>query len=61
MKFVYLSETKIITEWDILQGFLEVAGVPLIDYVLESLALGGVGEAILFCCQNGQKIKEHVQ
>ncbi|XP_004927856.1 translation initiation factor eIF-2B subunit epsilon isoform X1 [Bombyx mori] len=42
-------------------GFLEVAGVPLIDYVLESLALGGVGEAILFCCQNGQKIKEHVQ
>ncbi|XP_030032331.2 translation initiation factor eIF-2B subunit epsilon [Manduca sexta] len=42
-------------------GFLQVAGVPLIDYVLESLALGGVDETILFCCQYGNKIKEYVK
>ncbi|CAH2063204.1 unnamed protein product, partial [Iphiclides podalirius] len=38
-----------------------VAGVPLIDYVLESLGLGGVGETILFCCNDGPKIKEHIK
>ncbi|XP_068627611.1 translation initiation factor eIF2B subunit epsilon [Battus philenor] len=37
-----------------------VAGVPLIDYVLESLGLGGVDETILFCCHDGPKIKEHI-
>lgn len=42
-------------------GLLSVAGVPLIDYVLESLAQGGVGETILFSCQHGSKIKEHIK
>ncbi|XP_013175388.1 PREDICTED: translation initiation factor eIF-2B subunit epsilon [Papilio xuthus] len=42
-------------------ALLSVAGVPLIDYVLESLGLGGVGETILFCCQDGPKIKEHIK
>ncbi|CAG9791992.1 unnamed protein product [Diatraea saccharalis] len=42
-------------------ALLSVAGVPLIDYVLESLALGGVGETILFCCENGPKIKEYLK
>ncbi|KPJ01975.1 Translation initiation factor eIF-2B subunit epsilon [Papilio xuthus] len=43
------------------RALLSVAGVPLIDYVLESLGLGGVGETILFCCQDGPKIKEHIK
>ncbi|XP_059060000.1 translation initiation factor eIF-2B subunit epsilon [Achroia grisella] len=42
-------------------AFLSVAGVSLIDYVLESLALGGVGETILFCCQDGTRVKEHLR
>ncbi|KAJ0179353.1 hypothetical protein K1T71_005065 [Dendrolimus kikuchii] len=42
-------------------GLLAVAGVHLIDFVLESLALGGVGETILFCCESGVKIKEHIK
>ncbi|XP_014355995.2 translation initiation factor eIF-2B subunit epsilon [Papilio machaon] len=42
-------------------ALLSVAGVPLIDYVLESLGLGGVGETILFCCQDGPTIKEHIK
>ncbi|KAL0839585.1 hypothetical protein ABMA28_016275 [Loxostege sticticalis] len=42
-------------------AFLSVAGVPLIDYVLESLSLGGVGETILFCTQDGSKVKEHLR
>ncbi|XP_013185586.2 translation initiation factor eIF-2B subunit epsilon [Amyelois transitella] len=42
-------------------AFLTLAGVPLIDYVLESLALGGVGETILFCCQDGVKVKEYLK
>ncbi|XP_075972904.1 translation initiation factor eIF2B subunit epsilon-like [Anticarsia gemmatalis] len=42
-------------------GLLPVAGVPLIDYTLESLAQGGVGETILFCCQDGQKIKDYIR
>ncbi|XP_026765350.2 translation initiation factor eIF-2B subunit epsilon [Galleria mellonella] len=42
-------------------AFLSVAGVALIDNVLESLALGGVGETILFCCQDGSKVKEHLR
>ncbi|KAM3967996.1 eukaryotic translation initiation factor 2B subunit epsilon [Aphomia sociella] len=42
-------------------AFFPVAGVPLINYVLESLALGGVGETILFCCQEGSKVKEHLR
>ncbi|XP_047023506.1 translation initiation factor eIF-2B subunit epsilon [Helicoverpa zea] len=42
-------------------GLLTVAGVPLIDYVLESLSRGGVGEVILFCSQDGQKIKDHIR
>ncbi|KAI5636697.1 eIF4-gamma/eIF5/eIF2-epsilon domain-containing protein [Phthorimaea operculella] len=42
-------------------GLLPIAGVPLLDYTLESLALGGVGETILFCCQDGAKIKEHIK
>lgn len=42
-------------------GLLNIAGVPLIDYILESLALGGVGETILFCCQDGIKIREYVK
>lgn len=31
------------------------------NYVLESLALGGVDETILFCCRDGAKIKEHLR
>ncbi|XP_063823396.1 translation initiation factor eIF2B subunit epsilon [Ostrinia nubilalis] len=42
-------------------AFLSVAGVPLIDYVLESLSLGGVGETVLFCTQDGSKIKDHLR
>ncbi|XP_045459624.1 translation initiation factor eIF-2B subunit epsilon [Melitaea cinxia] len=42
-------------------GLLPVAGVPIIDYVLESLVSGGVGEAILFCCQDSLQIKDHVK
>ncbi|CAG4964568.1 unnamed protein product [Parnassius apollo] len=42
-------------------ALFSVAGVPLIDYVLESLLLGGVGETILFCCQDGPKIKEYIK
>ncbi|XP_053599971.1 translation initiation factor eIF2B subunit epsilon [Plodia interpunctella] len=42
-------------------AFLPIAGVPLIDYVLESLALGGVGETILFCSEDGAKVKEHLR
>ncbi|XP_026326521.1 translation initiation factor eIF-2B subunit epsilon isoform X2 [Hyposmocoma kahamanoa] len=42
-------------------GLFNVAGVPLLDYVLEALALGGVGETILFCCQDSSKIKEHIK
>ncbi|KAL4708806.1 hypothetical protein ACJJTC_011770 [Scirpophaga incertulas] len=42
-------------------AFFSVAGVSLIDYLLESLALGGVDEAILFCCQDGFKIKEYLE
>ncbi|CAH2243540.1 translation initiation factor eIF-2B subunit epsilon [Pararge aegeria] len=42
-------------------GLLSVAGVPLIDYVLESLVSGGVGETILFCCQDAPKIKDHIK
>ncbi|OWR48620.1 translation initiation factor eIF-2B subunit epsilon [Danaus plexippus plexippus] len=42
-------------------GLLQVAGIPLIDYTLESLFLGGVGEALLFCCQDGNKIKDHIK
>ncbi|XP_023947314.2 translation initiation factor eIF-2B subunit epsilon [Bicyclus anynana] len=42
-------------------GLFPVAGVPLIDYVLESLVSGGVGEAILFCCQDATKIKDHIK
>ncbi|XP_049865446.1 translation initiation factor eIF-2B subunit epsilon [Pectinophora gossypiella] len=42
-------------------ALVTVAGVPLLDYTLESLALGGVGETILFCCQDGAKIKDHIK
>lgn len=42
-------------------GLLQVAGVPLIDFTLESLSHGGVGEVILFCCKGGQKIKDYVK
>ncbi|KAI8440241.1 hypothetical protein MSG28_001620 [Choristoneura fumiferana] len=42
-------------------GLFAVAGVPLVNYVLESLALGGVDETILFCCHDGAKIKEHLR
>lgn len=42
-------------------GLFTIAGVPLINFVLESLAQGGVGETILFCCQDGQKIKDYVR
>ncbi|XP_034825426.1 translation initiation factor eIF2B subunit epsilon [Maniola hyperantus] len=42
-------------------GLFPVAGVPLIDYVLESLVSGGVGETILFCCQDAPKIKDHIK
>ncbi|XP_026491193.1 translation initiation factor eIF2B subunit epsilon [Vanessa tameamea] len=42
-------------------GLLPVAGIPIIDYVLESLVSGGVGEAILFCCQDSFKIKDHIK
>ncbi|CAH0721698.1 unnamed protein product, partial [Brenthis ino] len=42
-------------------GLFPVAGVPLIDYVLDSLVSGGVGEAILFCCHDSLKIKDHVK
>ncbi|CAH0397468.1 unnamed protein product [Chilo suppressalis] len=42
-------------------ALFSVAGVPLIDYVLESLSLGGVGETILFCCENGSKVKEYIR
>ncbi|XP_050362996.1 translation initiation factor eIF-2B subunit epsilon [Nymphalis io] len=42
-------------------GLLPVAGIPIIDYVLESLVSGGVGEAILFCCQDSLKIKDHIK
>ncbi|GBP63204.1 Translation initiation factor eIF-2B subunit epsilon [Eumeta japonica] len=38
-----------------------MVGVPLIDFVLESLAQGGVGETILFCCQDVQNIKDHIK
>lgn len=44
-----------------MQGLFSVAGVPLVDYVLESLALGGVGETILFCTQHGPQFKEHLR
>lgn len=43
------------------QGLFNVAGVPLLDYVLEALALGGVGETILFCSQDSSKIKERIK
>ncbi|CAB3228314.1 unnamed protein product [Arctia plantaginis] len=42
-------------------GLLPVAGVSLINYILEALAQGGVGETILFCCQDGQKMKDYVR
>ncbi|CAG9091814.1 unnamed protein product [Plutella xylostella] len=42
-------------------GLFPTAGVPLVDYILESLAQGGVGETILFCCENGSKIKEYIK
>ncbi|XP_063379700.1 translation initiation factor eIF2B subunit epsilon [Cydia fagiglandana] len=42
-------------------GLFTVAGVPLVNYVLESLAFGGVDEVILFCCNDGIKIKEHLR
>ncbi|KAJ8727005.1 hypothetical protein PYW08_015402 [Mythimna loreyi] len=42
-------------------GLLPVAGVPLINYILESLSNGGVGEVILFCCKYGQKIKDYIR
>ncbi|XP_072941564.1 translation initiation factor eIF2B subunit epsilon-like [Epargyreus clarus] len=41
-------------------ALLPIAGVPLIDYVLESLVSGGVGETILFSCQDSAKIKSHI-
>ncbi|CAH4033416.1 unnamed protein product [Pieris brassicae] len=42
-------------------GLLALAGVPLIDYVLESLVAGGVGEVILFSCQEPSKVREYVK
>ncbi|XP_045492377.1 translation initiation factor eIF-2B subunit epsilon [Colias croceus] len=42
-------------------GLLPLAGVPLVDYVLESLAAGGVGEVILFTCQEPAKIRDHIK
>lgn len=42
-------------------GLFPLAGVCLIDYVLDSLVSGGVGEAILFCCKDSVKVKEHVK
>ncbi|XP_026747180.1 translation initiation factor eIF-2B subunit epsilon [Trichoplusia ni] len=42
-------------------SLLPVAGVPLINYILESLAHGGVGEVILFCCQDGPSIKDYIR
>ncbi|VVC89134.1 unnamed protein product [Leptidea sinapis] len=42
-------------------GLLPVAGIPLLNYVLDSLLIGGVGEVILFCCQDASKIRTHVK
>ncbi|XP_041972890.1 translation initiation factor eIF-2B subunit epsilon [Aricia agestis] len=42
-------------------GLLPIAGVPLIEYVLDSLNTGGVAEVYLFCCYDGPKIKEYIK
>lgn len=42
-------------------ALLPVLNVPLIDYTLEFLSLGGIEETFLFCCSNVDIIKDHVQ
>ncbi|GLV37109.1 eukaryotic translation initiation factor 2B subunit epsilon [Carabus blaptoides fortunei] len=41
-------------------ALLPFVNVPLIDYALECLSLGGVEETFLFCCMHVDKLKEHI-
>lgn len=41
-------------------SLLPIVGVPIVNFVLDSLAQGGVDETILFCCRDGPRVKEYV-
>lgn len=40
---------------------MRFVNVPIIDYALESLSLGGVEETFLFCCTHVDRIKDHIR
>ncbi|KAK5643696.1 hypothetical protein RI129_007541 [Pyrocoelia pectoralis] len=41
-------------------SLLPLLNVPLIEYTLEFLSLGGIEETFLFCCSNVDVIKQHI-
>ncbi|KAK4886817.1 hypothetical protein RN001_003088 [Aquatica leii] len=42
-------------------ALLPLLNVPLIEYTLEFLSLGGIEETFLFCCSNVDTIKQHIK
>ncbi|KAF5302900.1 hypothetical protein FQA39_LY02080 [Lamprigera yunnana] len=46
---------------DIPLALLPLLNVPLIDYTLEFLSLGGIERTFIFCCSNADIIKAHIQ
>lgn len=43
------------------QALVPVLSVPLLDYTLEFLSLGGIEETFLFCTTHVEAIKDHVR